>query len=1277
MIGENQADDQIFLDEVFEKALRLFGEGDRVDLPALLEGRHHLRDQVEDVVRLARQVAVKHPPVVPVLAGYEVLEELGRGAMGTVYLARQQGLGRTVAVKVLPSAQLFSDQSRNRFLAEARALGRFGHPNVVSIIEVIERGDLCAYAMEWVDGKSLQDVLTHLRKMGARADMDDVRRYLGPPAAAVDAPTLTAFFCRLAVVLSRALGEIHRAGLVHRDIKPSNILLRRDCTPLISDFGLVRGVEEVTLQTRTGHFLGTPAYAAPEQLRGDPASVDGRTDIYAFGVTLYQALTLRLPFKAPSTPELLRRIESGLSVPLRRANRKLPKDLETIVAKAMDPEPARRYATADELADDLERLLNLQPIKARRTGPVIRTMKFVRRNWITLAAALLGAVVVMAAAVIFFLQLQHRARILPRVNEHLKQARLTLLYPHHWRQLHKSVHSNRRSEMDPLLAGKSQEAVKQYDAALALDSSRTDIRVEREVVALAGVLAGSWSTPPSPPRFLDVHCPLTARVARAWIEGKWISLVDRDQLKRAGREDRRGLGLLAFLCGSVKVCHQAWKGLDFASDPFIDGAFGILFLVLEKPGPAYPRLDRAFTAFPEAGFLAVHLADAANQNGEHELAGSFLEKARELKFQDPLKTLMLIQADVYAAQGNEYEARRRYEYLKRKFPRMTWIYGRYARFLEEQGDLKEAVRLYRDFLEGHRHLYRAQAENVVRVMTAWWDDLTFPEQVAAVVRLWRHEDDTLQCLPDILRISEVFLRERGISPHRPTNPLRPTLGDLSLSISMLADPAPFLDLAASSQAWLAAFLLVWDSPFGKMVLSMVPGGRDTVWTAARAWINGPIPEVLVRELGRSFDGDPGKEAGLLHEFFGHMEQGRLGFSVGSAGDVNGDGILDVVVGEHRNDDRAIDAGCVWVFSGRDGSRLHAFHGERAGDEFGVSVSGVGDLNRDGHADVIAGAWQRTRGVRGYVRVFSGKDGAVLHAFEGESEGDDYGRVVSGAGDVNRDGIPDFLIAAPFQNGKGSGTVFVMSGRTGSVLYSLQGSASADRFGFSISAAGDVNRDGHADFIVGAYAEDLTGRNAGSARVYSGRDGKVLHALFGERAGACFGYSVGAAGDVNLDGYPDVIVGAQRDGKQGRRAGSASVFSGKDGTLLHTFHGRTGQYFGTSVCGVGDIDQDGHADLLVGAPYLENPGVFDSPEVCGQVKAYSGRDGEELFTVYSSLVATRLKGTLGISVSSAGDVDRDGVPDVLVGDFCHSHRGRLNCGAALVYSGAALLEKTDL
>jgi FG-GAP repeat protein len=345
----------------------------------------------------------------------------------------------------------------------------------------------------------------------------------------------------------------------------------------------------------------------------------------------------------------------------------------------------------------------------------------------------------------------------------------------------------------------------------------------------------------------------------------------------------------------------------------------------------------------------------------------------------------------------------------------------------------------------------------------------------------------------------------------------------------------------------------------------------------------------------------GKDGSTLYTFNGLATGDNFGCSVAGAGDVNMDGYADLIVGaRYASPGGLSSAGQATVFSGKDRSVLHTFNGIAAADQFGCSVAGAGDVNKDGYADLIVGANYTDPGGlsnAGQARVFSGKDGSTLYTFNGIAAADQFGCSVAGAGDVNKDGFSDLIVGACYASPGGlskAGQVLVFSGKDGSVLHTFNGLAVNDLFGFSVAGAGDVDRDGFPDLIVGAFLADPSGlTDAGQATVFSGKDRSVLHTFNGLAVNDWFGASVAGAGDVNKDGFPDCIVGAWYADPGGiTSAGQATVFSGKDGSVLYTFNGLAfNDIFGISVAGAGDVNRDGFPDLIVGAYGADQATVF--------------------------------------------------------------------------------------
>jgi WD40 repeat protein len=312
-------------------------------------------------------------PLRPQVPGYEVLGELGRGGMGVVYRARQVVLNRLVALKMILAGSHAGAEAVDRFRAEAEAVARLQHPNIVQIFEVGEQAGLPYFALEFVDGGSLAEKLDGTPL---------------PPRPAA----------RLVETLARAMHAAHAAGIAHRDLKPANVLLTADGTPKITDFGLAKKLDGGAGQTASGAIVGTPSYMAPEQAAGQGKTVGPAADVYALGAILYELLTGRPPFKAATPLDTVLQVVSDEPVPPRRLQPKVPRDLETICLKCLEKEPRRRYPTALDLADDLRRFQDGKPITSRPVRTWERLGKWAKRR--PAAAALLGVTGVAVLALV-------------------------------------------------------------------------------------------------------------------------------------------------------------------------------------------------------------------------------------------------------------------------------------------------------------------------------------------------------------------------------------------------------------------------------------------------------------------------------------------------------------------------------------------------------------------------------------------------------------------------------------------------------------------------------------------------------------------------------------------------------------------------------------------------------------------------------------------------------------------------------------------------------------
>jgi serine/threonine protein kinase/tetratricopeptide (TPR) repeat protein len=320
----------------------------------------------------------------PIIAGYELLGVSGHGGMGVVYKARQRGLNRIVALKMILSGAHAKPEDLARFRREAATIARLQHPHIVQIYEVGEQNGEPFCALEFIDGGSLAS------KLG---------RTPQPPRQAA----------QLVETLAHTMYAAHQRGIIHRDLKPANVLLSADGTPKITDFGLAKQVDDDAWKTHSGVIMGTPSYMAPEQAAGKTRDIGPHTDVYALGAILYETLTGRPPFLAATQMETLDQVRHQEAVPPSRLQPKVPRDLETICLKCLEKDHQRRYLSAEALAGDLHRFLANEPIRARPVHLWKRGLKWAKRRP-AIAAFIAVSVVALLSAVTGGLYLDQRAR---------------------------------------------------------------------------------------------------------------------------------------------------------------------------------------------------------------------------------------------------------------------------------------------------------------------------------------------------------------------------------------------------------------------------------------------------------------------------------------------------------------------------------------------------------------------------------------------------------------------------------------------------------------------------------------------------------------------------------------------------------------------------------------------------------------------------------------------------------------------------------------------------
>jgi tetratricopeptide (TPR) repeat protein len=451
--------------------------------PALADALAEVLDGLEFMHSAASHVRPLSEPTEPLTSGalpgtplgdFRILREIGRGGMGVVYEAEQLSLARRVALKVLPFASTLDAKQLQRFKNEAQAAAHLHHQSIVPVYATgCERG-VHFYAMQFIEGRTLAAVIEEMRAQAQRrrptkgvqttpwdkgqALLDDLPAVKEPPAddswatapgllaptksgetpvpaslqTGISADTSTkdpAYFravARLGIQAAVALEHAHQLGVVHRDIKPANLLVDGHGNLWITDFGLAQVQSNASL-TLTGDLVGTVRYMSPEQTLAKRVLLDHRTDVYSLGVTLYELLTLEPAFNGRNRHEVVHQIAFEEPKRPRQLNKAIPAELETIVLKAMEKNPAERYATAQEMADDLERFLKDEPIRAKRPGLALRARKWARRHKplvASVAACLLVSLGMLAASAGYVLRDRAalRAGLEQEVNRALQDA---------------------------------------------------------------------------------------------------------------------------------------------------------------------------------------------------------------------------------------------------------------------------------------------------------------------------------------------------------------------------------------------------------------------------------------------------------------------------------------------------------------------------------------------------------------------------------------------------------------------------------------------------------------------------------------------------------------------------------------------------------------------------------------------------------------------------------------------------------------------------------------
>ncbi len=658
---------------------------------------------------------------------YELVEEVGRGGMGSVWRARRidGSFERDVAVKLIRHG-LDRASIVQRFEIERQVLARLEHPGIARLYDGgTAVGGQPYLVLELVDGTPID-------------------QYCRSRALSVD-ETLELF-----QAVCEAVHFAHGNLVLHRDLKPGNVLVTRDGRVKLLDFGIAKllGEEDPALTLTREHPLLTPRYASPEQIRGQPLTTT--SDVYSLGVLLYELLTGQSPYEPHTSSRT--EIESAAlhhppaagSVALtrvdrspgtRRRARRLRGDVDAVLAKALEKRPENRYASAEQLGEDIRRLREGLPLVARGPGPVRRLLRVCRRHrgFVAATAACLGIGLMLASLALAYTLLAPRW-----ADERVRQARLAFLTPGTandiWVLSFNNAAALFRTEWAPnCRLDVTARALRDYDAALRFDSKRPMVRLERDAVWLAGALTDRFGQDLAIPDELARRAPLTCSYARAWSTTGGVPDLE-DELATAADRDLRALGLVALLSGDARTCLLAWQRLgEPRSDPLVEALLGILHLTRDAPERAYPRLLSAHRAYPELGFLATYLADAALGCGDVEFAGEMLDRAAELDHLDPQRALQRVRLRYYAITGQQQRADELFFEQGGEDNFVTRI--QYARDLFRAGRETAALRTLVEGCGDHsayRMIPAPMMRTLFELIQAWWAGLSPEAQRAAI-----------------------------------------------------------------------------------------------------------------------------------------------------------------------------------------------------------------------------------------------------------------------------------------------------------------------------------------------------------------------------------------------------------------------------------------------------------------------------------------------------------------------------------------------------------------
>ncbi len=620
------------------------------------------------------------------LGDYHLLREIGRGGMAVVYEAQQVSLGRRVALKVLPFAAVLDPKQLQRFKNEAMAAAHLRHPNIVPVYGVgCERG-VHYYAMQYVEGQSLAAAIRDLKGGGTGEGTKTPISSHGSNRE----PAYIRMAAALGVQAAEALDHAHELGIVHRDVKPGNLLVDAIGTLWVTDFGLARSLNDVGL-TMTGEILGTIRYMSPEQALAKRVPIDHRTDVYSLGATLYELFTLEPAFPGDDPHVVIQDIATKEPAPPRKLNPALPRDLETVLLKAMSKDPASRYSTAQEMADDLKRFLEDRPIEARRPGFVRRTGKWGRRHR-GLVTTAIGVLVLAVAGLAAATALVWREKQRAETNLDLALRAMDQIYVDEAEGI---LRIREGLPHDMLERG-----IGFYEAFARenVDSHRV-ARLTGRVHHRAALICRALGQPEQAGAALDRAISAYREVVRQW---------PRDA------EARGNLGLALFAKGDLDGAIQELRGAihidpDFAASR---NALGVMLLRRGEVDAAIEQYREAIRITPDCGPAHNNLGDALRVKGD--LVNAIAECREAIRISPDSAPAYYALGWALSAKGRADDAIAAYREAVRLKPGMAEAHSSLGNELRDVGrveeaisELREAVRLMPDWAGAHYNLANA------------------------------------------------------------------------------------------------------------------------------------------------------------------------------------------------------------------------------------------------------------------------------------------------------------------------------------------------------------------------------------------------------------------------------------------------------------------------------------------------------------------------------------------------------------------------------------------